>query len=290
MPESRNTFRAQRVERSRAVRADVDLDEVRRPARRSTAAPAATTPSASRRRRADRRRRAADVPLERVDARGRDDPRLAHRAAEDACCGGLDHALQPQRPARRAAASLREAEHDRVEVATISSRTFCATAAFRRARPRRGGGAGRLAAGRRDRGVFLERPDPCAEELCVYLEGHDPRRRNTCMSLRSRTEALICWAEGGRGSRRPRVEPVRRPGSQLVDQDVQLSLGRAPRRGARIRSAIWFAIVADRDDSLLLAERLGAATLELSTWVSRASVRRRRPPRNRRATSAASAG
>ena len=91
----------------------------------STGSPAAASPS----REPPRARvvvgEPVDVVIERVDAGRRDDPRLAHRAAEEV--------LEPRAPrhqlrepgderAERAAEALREAERDRVEAARRSRR------------------------------------------------------------------------------------------------------------------------------------------------------------------------
>src|SRR5207244_5352804 len=63
-------------------------------------------------------REAVDVVVERIDARGRDDPRLAHRTAEEVLePPRLPHPLARagDQRAERAAEPLREAERDRVE-------------------------------------------------------------------------------------------------------------------------------------------------------------------------------
>ena len=122
-----------------------------------------------------------DVVVERVDAGRRDDPRLAHRAAEEVLQPPrLSHHLgrAGEQRAERAAEALREAERDGVEAAPISAAsTPLAIAAFRSRAPSRWTREAELAREAARLVDLLERPDPPAARVVRVLDPDDARAR-----------------------------------------------------------------------------------------------------------------
>ena len=118
-PTPRSLSSAERVVALEAEGLDVDLHEVRLDAIRGRpGTPAAASPSAERARAGVVVGETLDVVVERVDAGRGDDPRLAHRAAEEVLLapGALDELLGAcQERSERAAEPLRQAERDGVE-------------------------------------------------------------------------------------------------------------------------------------------------------------------------------
>ena len=106
-------------------RRDVELDEVRLDLVGVDGEPGLGEAAASRSRARVVVGEPLDVVVERVDAGGRDDPGLAHRAAEEVLLRARrapDHLGRAgEHGAERAAEPLREAERDGVEAAAISA-------------------------------------------------------------------------------------------------------------------------------------------------------------------------
>ena len=172
-----------------------------------------------------------DVVIERVEASGRDDSRLAHRPSEEMLePARLRHALvRPgdDRP-KRTAEALREAERDRVELAPV----------IRRGRPARDGSVHESRAVEMHREPLLscfgddlaqmgEGPDSAASAIVSVLDADEPRRRRVQVSRRvDRLAHVLCREDPVRGPERLHDEPgMHGRTAELVAEHVRHLLG-----------------------------------------------------------------
>ena len=178
-----------------------------------------------------------DVVVERVDAGGRDDPGLAHRAAEAVlAAAGLRHRLARAREegAERAAEALREAERDRVEASRRSRRPAPRVAIDCVEQPR---------AVEVDDEVELAR---ASDDLVDLVERPAPARRTMlCVFSTATTASATCASTSGRASGAD-VLAVKRPAS--------VRSGRAHEAGVHRRAAL----LGEQDVRVLLREQLVA--------------------------------
>ena len=215
-------------------------------------------------------RKPVDVVVERVDAGGRHDPSLAHRASEEMLVAPrLRHALLRPRDDRseRAAEPFGEAERDRVELAPV----------LRCRSPARDRGVHEPRAVEMHRepvrpglGDHLlempERPDPAAAAVVGVLDADEPGRRRVQVARWVDRLANVLGGEDPvlRHERLHHEPGMDRRAAELVAKDVRHLLGDHLVAGLRQR--------AERDlvrhrgsreeDRLLVAEELRRALLE----------------------------
>ena len=212
-----------------------------------------------------------DVVVEGVDARGGDDPGLAHRAAELVLVAPrAQHPLRRPRDdrAERAAEPLREADRDRVGVARDRGRLIAA----------RDGGIEEPRAVEMERELELparlghrldlgERPHAATRGVVRVLDRDDPCRRHMAevAATSGCTHLLRRESPGPRRKRASHEACVHGGPSQLRDQDVRVLLG--DQLVAGLAEHAEGDLVRHRrrghEDRVLLAERLGGAPLEL---------------------------
>ena len=234
----------------RRQRRDVELDEVRLDAVRVDREPGLGEP--------ERQPPGApvvvgepvDVVVERVQAGGRDDPRLAHRAAEQV--------LQPPRVAHhlvtagehraeRAAEPLREAERDRVEAR--ADLLDLDPERHRRVQEPRAvemEAEVELECERVQLADLLQRPDPAAARVVRVLDPEQARprrvdRRDTVR--RAHLVGRVAAADPGQAAGDDARVDGRPPSSEMKTWQFSSPISSSPSSVCR-RIAIWFAIVA----------------------------------------------
>ena len=208
--------------------------------------------------------------VERVDARGRDDPCLPHRAAEQVLeATGARHRLlrSGEERAERAAEPLREAERHRVE----------APADRRRLLPAPDGGVEQPSAVEVEAEVELvadraqlvelgERPDPPAGRVVRVLDPDDPRARRVDRGYVGGGANLL-GREAAGDARQAARDDARVDGraAELGDEDVAVLLAEqlVARLGVEPKRDLVRHRRRRQEDRRRLAEKRSAACLEL---------------------------
>ena len=213
---------------------------------------------------------ALDVMVERIETGRGDDSRLAHGATEQVLeAPRLLHAatVAGNHGAERAAEALRQAERDRVELASVLGRGDAAcdrgvheTRAVEME-------AQVMAAGFRDDSLHLgERPHTSPAAVVRVLDADDPRPRSVQIAPRTDGVTYLVGREDAAvgGERLHREAGVDGRPAQLVAKDVRHRLGDdlVARLGQRSERDLISHRGRRDEDRLVLAEQLGGALLE----------------------------